>query len=93
MWREFRLGLALALLFFGTWIGHGFTQWPTFTDEQREHGQAVTGDDFFAEFAQSTLENWQSEILQLFAFAVLAAMYIHRGSVESRRWKLTWSLI
>jgi hypothetical protein len=33
---------------------------------------------------ESTLENWQSEFLQLFSFVVLAAAYIHRGSAESR---------
>jgi hypothetical protein len=35
-------------------------------------------------FAQSTLENWQSEFLQLFSFVVLAALYIHKGSAESK---------
>jgi hypothetical protein len=84
VWREFGLGLALTTLFFATWIGHGITEWQVFTDEQREHGQAVTAGDFFAEFAQSTLENWQSEFLQLFSFVVLAALYIHKGSAESK---------
>ena len=37
-----------------------------------------------AEFGQSTLENWQSEFLQLFSFVVLAALYIHKGSAESK---------
>jgi hypothetical protein len=84
VWREFGLGLALMVLFFATWIGHAIAQWQTFTDEQREHGQAITAGDFFAEFAQSTLENWQSEFLQLFAFVVLAALFIHKGSSESK---------
>jgi hypothetical protein len=84
VWREFGLGLALTTLFFATWIAHGITQWQKFTDEQHEHGQAVTAGDFFVDFAQSTLENWQSEFLQLFAFVVLAAMYIHKGSAESK---------
>jgi hypothetical protein len=84
VWREFGLGLILAILFFATWIGHGIAEWQTYTDAQREHGQAITGGDFFAEFAQSTLENWQSEFLQLFAFVVLAALYIHKGSAESK---------
>jgi hypothetical protein len=84
LWREFGLGLALTCLFFATWIAQGIAEWQTFTDEQREHGQAVTAGDFFAHFAQSTLENWQSEFLQLFAFVVLAALYIHKGSAESK---------
>jgi hypothetical protein len=84
VFREFGLGLILATLFFATWIGHAIAEWQTYTDMQREHGQPVTGGDFFAEFAQSSLENWQSEFLQLFAFVVLAALYIHKGSAESK---------
>ena len=84
VWREFGLGLALTALFFGTWIAQGISEWQVFTDEQRAHGEPVTAGDFFTSFAQSTLENWQSEFLQLFAFVVLAAMYIHKGSGESK---------
>jgi hypothetical protein len=29
-------------------------------------------------------ENWQSEFLQLFSFVVLAAVFIHHGSAESK---------
>jgi SNF2 family DNA or RNA helicase len=36
------------------------------------------------EFGQATLENWPSEFLQLFAFVVLAAVFVHHGSAESR---------
>ena len=82
--REFGLGLVLAVLFFATWIGQLIAEWQTYTDSQHEHGQPITGGDFFAEYAQSTLENWQSEFLQLFAFVILAALYIHKGSAESK---------
>jgi hypothetical protein len=84
IWREFGLGLSLMLLFFGTWVAHGITEWQTYTDQQHEHNQPVEAGDFFTEFGQSTLENWQSEFLQLFAFVVLAALYIHKGSAESK---------
>jgi len=84
VWREFGLGLILMLLFFSSWIAHGISEWQVFTDEQRAHGETPTAGDFFAEFGQSTLENWQSEFLQLFAFVVLSALYIHKGSAESK---------
>jgi hypothetical protein len=84
IWREFGLGLALMILFFTTWIAHGITEWQTYTDQQREHGQPTEAGDFFTSFAQSTLENWQSEFLQLFSFVVLAALFIHKGSAESK---------
>ena len=84
VWREFGLGIALMLLFFATWIAHGITEWQVFTDDQRAHGESTEVGDFLAEFAQGTLENWQSEFLQLFSFVVLAALYIHKGSAESK---------
>src|SRR3954454_11858413 len=84
VWRQFGLGIALMLLFFVTWFGQGISQWQTYTDEQRAHGEEVTAGDFVSEFSQSTLENWQSEFLQLFAFVSLAALYVHKGSAESK---------
>ena len=84
VWKDFGLGLVLMLLFFVTWIAHGVTEWQVYTDEQKEHGQPVEAGDFFAQFGQGTLENWQSEFLQLFSFVTLAALYVHKGSAESK---------
>ena len=84
VWREFGLGLSLMVLFFATWVGQAISQWQTYTDEQREHGESTSMGDFVSHFGQSTLENWQSEFLQLFSFVVLAALFIHKGSAESK---------
>ncbi|HZM30370.1 MAG TPA: DUF6766 family protein [Acidimicrobiales bacterium] len=84
VWREFGLGLALMLLFFGTWVAHAIAEWQTYTDEQQAHGESTSAGDFVSAFAQSTLENWQSEFLQLFAFVALSALFIHKGSAESK---------
>src|SRR3954470_4417817 len=84
LFREFGLSFALITLFFASWIGQAITQWQEFTDEQAAHGEAVKLGDFLASFGQSTLENWQSEFLQLFAFISLSALYIHKGSSESK---------
>jgi Domain of unknown function (DUF6766) len=84
VWREFGLGLFLMILFFTTWAAQLVSEWQVYTDDQHAHGQSAAVGDFVAEFAQSTLENWQSEFLQLFSFVVLAALYIHKGSSESK---------
>lgn len=84
IWRDFSLSLCLVILFFTTWVAHGVTEWQVYTDQQREHGQPTEIGDFVAEFGQSSLENWQSEFLQLFSFVVLAALFIHKGSGESK---------
>ncbi len=84
IWGNFGLSIAFCVLFIVTWLGQGLVQWQVFTDEAREHGQSVEVGDFAAEFAQSTLENWQSEFLQLFSFVVMSALLIHHGSAESK---------
>lgn len=83
VWRAISLGLILMMMFFATWVAHMIAEWRVFTDEQLAHGADPQVGDFVAEFAKSTLENWQSEFLQLFSFVVLAALYIHKGSAES----------
>jgi hypothetical protein len=60
----------------------GRSQWREFVQDQREHNHRQR--PVSVDFGASTLENWQSEFLQLFSFVVLAAAFIHRGSSESR---------
>lgn len=84
LWKNFGLSLGFCALFFITWLGHGIVEWQVYTDQQREHKEPVQVGDYTTEFLQSTLENWQSEFLQLFSFTVMAAVLIHKGSAESR---------
>ena len=84
VWRGFGLSVAFSTLFLVSWITQVLAEWQVFVDEGRMHGEATRVGDFLASFAQSTLENWQSEFLQLFSFTVLAALLIHKGSAESR---------
>jgi hypothetical protein len=84
VWQEFGLGLSLMILFFATWIAQAIAEWQVFTDEQRSHGEDTSIGDFVSTFGQSTFENWQSEFLQLFTFVALAALFIHKGSAESK---------
>jgi hypothetical protein len=84
VWRQFGLGLGLMILFVASWLAHLVFEWQTFTDEQRALGQSTSIGDFVTEFGKSTMENWQSEFLQLFSFVVLAALYVHKGSAESK---------
>ena len=46
--------------------------------------QWFTHDGSTGEFVNAVMENWQSEFLQLFAFVVMAAYLIHRGSPQSK---------
>jgi hypothetical protein len=82
--KNFGLSIGFCTLFLWTWAAHGLAEWQVYTHQQSAHGEPVRILEFAEEFSQSTLENWQSEFLQLFSFVVLSAMFIHRGSPESR---------
>jgi hypothetical protein len=84
IWRNFGLSLTFAVLFLVSWAAQGLAEWASFVNQQQAHGQTARLSDFWIEFGQSTLENWQSEFLQLFSFVVVAAVLIHRGSAESK---------
>jgi hypothetical protein len=65
------LGIALAALFLASWAGQAvFQVW-------------VDGEDW-NQFWASTLENWQSEALQLLLFVVLTSFLAFKGSPESK---------
>ncbi len=84
LWKNFGLSMGFCGLFLITWIAQGIAEWQNFTDEQRDHREPVEIGDFIAQFSRATLENWQSEFLQLFSFTVMAAVLIHKGSAESK---------
>ena len=83
-WKNFSLSLAFCILFLGSWAAHGIAEYQTYKAEQKTHGEQVTAVGFINDFSKATLENWQSEFLQLFSFVVLAALYMHHGSAESK---------
>ena len=61
----------LVVLFAGSWMGQFFTQLSEFRGEQQVHEEPFLWSDFFTRFFSSTLENWQSEWLQLIFQAIL----------------------
>lgn len=79
------LGIAFVTLFLVSWIAQLFFEWQVFAADQREHGASATfwSADFWETFWQSTLENWQSEFLQLAAFTIATAYLVYHGSSES----------
>lgn len=80
------LSVILLALFFVSLIGQFYFQYRHEVDQALDHGQprpALGSAQFLDSFFASVFENWQSEFLQVFAFVVLTAYFIHRGSHES----------
>jgi hypothetical protein len=87
LWRDYSLSIVLFLLFMAAWIGQTIMGWVEFASEQEAHDQAAQifgPEGYFWAWGQATLENWQSEFLQLFTFVVLTAYLVHKGSHESK---------
>lgn len=87
VWKNYNLSIVLFALFILSWIGQTYVGWVEFVAEQQEHGQAAQwlGESGYVwAWAKATLENWQSEFLQLFCMVVFTAFLIHKGSAESK---------
>jgi hypothetical protein len=87
IWHNYSLGWILLALFLVSWIIQSWTGWREFESEQRSHQQSAEvfgADGYVWTWGEATFENWQSEFLQLLAFASLTSFLIFQGSPESR---------
>jgi hypothetical protein len=71
-------------LFLVSLMGHWAFAWVAYEQEQAEHQQPASLDDYFVETARDTLENWQSEFLQLVWQVAGLALLLHVGSPQSK---------
>lgn len=82
------LSLVLFVLFFFTFLfGQSVTGRLHYNNEQQEHGQPTVGYVEYlggTHFLEATMENWESEFLQMFFFIVLTVFLYQKGSAESK---------
>lgn len=84
VWKRYGFAWVTGALFLFTLVGHWLAGWFEYVQDQQAHGQAIEFAPYAVQMLRGTLENWQSEFLQLFSFVTLAAILIHRGSAESK---------
>jgi hypothetical protein len=63
---------------------HWVFGYEAFKNEQSEHGQEVIFADYFVEMMRDTMENWQSEFLQLIWQVCGLAFLWYVGSPDSK---------
>jgi len=71
-------------LFLLSWVGQLVFQLIEVRNDSAAHGQPFQMVEFWPQFLSSTLENWQSEFLQLVWQAAGLAMFYFWGSSQSR---------
>jgi hypothetical protein len=65
IWRRYGFAWVTGGFFLISLAGHWIFGWFAYLDESAMHGQAVSAAAYTIEMARDTLENWQSEFLQL----------------------------
>jgi hypothetical protein len=86
--HENGLSLVLFLLFFIFLLGQSFTGHLEHNQDQQEHGEPALGYVEYlrsSHFLEATMENWESEFLQMLFFVVLTALLYQKGSAESKK--------
>lgn len=71
-------------LFIFSLIGHWLFGWYAYVDEQQAHGQIISISGYSVEMLRDTMENWQSEFLQLIWQVGGLAILLHVGSPQSK---------
>ncbi|MEK6283763.1 MAG: DUF6766 family protein [Acidobacteriota bacterium] len=84
-------GLSLVLFglfFFTLLLGQSIVGGWEYNDDQRLHGRpAISYLEYLRtdHFLEATMENWESEFLQMFFFVVLTVFLYQKGSAESKK--------
>ncbi|HKO87067.1 MAG TPA: DUF6766 family protein [Burkholderiales bacterium] len=84
VWQKYSFLWVTAILFLGSLAGHWSFAWQAYVDEQAAHNQPVEVSNYIVEVARDTLENWQSEFLQLMWQVAGLAFLLHVGSPQSK---------
>jgi hypothetical protein len=82
------LGLVMGTIFLAAWAAQSIAGWAAYNADQLGRRQDPVGWPGYlgeADFWNRTLQNWQSELLAVGSFAVIAVFLRQRGSPESKR--------
>ncbi len=83
-WKKYGYLWITLILFLGSLIGHWLFGWSAYVSEQQAHGEPIEFAGYFTEMMRDTLENWQSEFLQLMWQVCGLAFFLFIGSPQSK---------
>lgn len=82
--RRYGFAWVTGALFLVSMAGHWALAWAAFVEESRAHGEQPEVSDYLKDVGRDTLENWQSEFLQLVWQVTGLALLLQVGSPQSR---------
>lgn len=84
IWGRYGYGWITLILFAVSLTGHWLFGWFAFVDEETAQGSTVDGGAYVMQMLRDTLENWQSEFLQLLWQVCGLAIFLFAGSPASK---------
>lgn len=84
IWIKYSYLWVTAILFLGSLIGHWIFAWFAFVNEQVVQAEPILFSNYFVRVMRDTLENWQSEFLQLIWQVAGLAYLFYVGSPFSK---------
>ncbi|MFO1457244.1 MAG: DUF6766 family protein [Steroidobacteraceae bacterium] len=84
IWKKYGYAWVTGVLFLVTLSGQWIAGWYAYVDEQRAHHESVEVRGFVAQLGRDTLENWQSEFLQLIWQVAGLSYLLYVGSPQSK---------
>ncbi|QFU16777.1 DUF6766 family protein [Microvirga thermotolerans] len=84
LWKQYGYAWVTLGFFLISLVGHWLFGWFAYVNEQRAHDQPVQVSEYTVEMMRDTLENWQSEFLQLLWQVGGLAILLYVGSPQSK---------
>ena len=83
-WKKYGYGWITLAFFILTLVGHWLFGWFSYVSEQQAHQQPIQVSQYIIQMSRDTLENWQSEFLQLLWQVGGLALLLYVGSPQSK---------
>jgi len=84
IWKQYGYAWVTLGFFLISLVGHWLFGWFAYVNEQQAHAQPIQVSEYTVEMMRDTLENWQSEFLQLLWQVGGLAVLLYVGSPASK---------
>jgi hypothetical protein len=84
VWKRYGFAWLTLAFFLFSLAGHWLFGWWDYLNEAQAHGQTPDSGEFAVQIMRETMENWQSEFLQLMWQVIGLTFFLYIGSPQSK---------